>query len=127
MLTYERYIELGGDAETPRAFFNTKKIELSSMIDYYTFNRINYLDPLMSERVENTLMLLIANSYSEHTKRQEVKESNNFGVKSESVGSHRVDYLNLESDESYQARVDAQSYEIIKKLWAHTGLMFRGI
>ena len=118
-MTYEKFIELGGNSEIPQAVFTNREAEYISWINYYTFDRINYLDPVMIERVNRNLVELINKSHSDELERKS-------NIKSESVGSHRVDYT-VEDNKTYNARLDAETYDIIRKYWAHTGLMYRGV
>lgn len=95
------------------------------LIDYYTFNRIDYDDPEMKSLVDECIAQL--NRLDEDLKNK-VAQLDSDGKKSESVGSHKVEYLTLDLDKlaSLERKNESRVYKIIKVYFGHTGLMYRG-
>lgn len=126
-MTYEKFIELGGNDKVPREFFISAKREMLGWINYYTMNRIDYDNSLLVDLVEETLLDLIDYDFNES--QDWINSTHRGNIKSESVGGHRVDYAIPQEDEKLrrEAKRDANIYEIIKMRFAHTGLMYRGV
>ena len=92
--------------------FTKLEIQASSIVDFYTFNRIDKTD--VSEKVKFAVCELV--DYLKELKAAGGKE-----IASESVGSHSVSYVtNNTSSED-------KKYSIVKKYLGHTGLMYRGV
>ncbi len=95
------------------------------LIDYYTFNRIDYSDTNMKSLVDECIQELI--NLDEDLKNKVAKYDSD-GKKSESIGSQKVEYLTLDIDKiaSLERRNESKIYKIIKVYFGHTGLMYRG-
>lgn len=95
------------------------------LIDYYTFNRIDYSDPNMKSLVDECIQELI--NLDEKLK-DKISRYDSDGKKSESVGSQKVEYLALDIDKIANIEKENKSkiYKIIKVYFGHTGLMYRG-
>lgn len=95
------------------------------LIDYYTFNRIDYTNEKMRSLVDECINELI--KLDEDLKKK-AEQFDSGGKKSESVGSHKVDYLALDFDQlrRFENQNNSKIYKIIKIYFAHTGLMYRG-
>lgn len=95
------------------------------LINYYTFNKIDYSDENMKSLVDECIDELI--KLDEDLKKK-VEQFDSGGKKSESVGSHKVDYLTLDIDQlrRYENQNNNKIYKIIKVYFGHTGLMYRG-
>lgn len=91
--------------------FSPLSIKASSLVDYYTFNRIEEAD----EKVKLAVCELI--DYLDKNKGKEDKE-----ISSEKVGTYSVSY----SDKRSQSNSQKQK-QIIKKYLGHTDLMYRGV
>ena len=120
-MTYDKFIELGGNTEIPQAYFNANIKPINRLINYYTFDRIDINNEDHVSRKEECIVELIDYDYNNHLEDAEVGN-----IKSETVGGHRVDY-NVTSNLEKESYRDAQKYEIIKKYFGHTGLMYRGV
>lgn len=96
------------------------------LIDYYTFNRIDYSDENMKSLVDECIAQLM--SLDENLK-DKVAKFDSDGKKSESIGSQKVEYLTLDIDKiaSLERRNESKIYKIIKVYFGHTGLMYRGV
>lgn len=90
------------------------------LIDYYTFER-----PKDDDRVLECINELINLDLKDEEKLKNYKTD---GIKSETVGSQRVEYQVYSLDEVrklYNIKTK-RIYSIIKSYFAHTGLMYRG-
>lgn len=90
--------------------FTKLEMQASTLVDYYTFNRIT--EP--NDKVKFAVCELIDYLY-------ELEDTGGKEVDSESVGGHSVSYVsgdNLSSTEKQKA--------IITKYLGHSGLMYRG-
>lgn len=120
-MDHNRFLELGGNTEIPQAYFSANLKAIERLINYYTFERIDLNNQDQVSRKEECIVELIDYGYSNYLEDAEVGN-----IKSETVGGHRVDY-NVTSNLERESYRDAQRYEIIKKYFAHTGLMYRGV
>lgn len=95
------------------------------LIDYYTFNRIDYTDPKMKSLVDECIQELI--NLDEKLK-DKIDRYDSDGKKSESIGSQKVEYLTLDIDKigNLERKNESKIYKIIKVYFGHTGLMYRG-
>lgn len=108
-----------------------KFVELSTQfkiqIDYYTFERIDYADSELLERVEKCIIELIM-IYCNHQENFGGFISDT-GVKSSKVGEVSEEYLVANVGELL--RIDRtfknEIYSTIKFHFGHTGLMYRGV
>lgn len=96
--------------KVPEGDFTRLEIQASSLIDYYTFNRITEVD----NKVKFTVCELIDNL-------QELENLEGKGIDSEKVGSYAVTYSKVQEKELKQ-----EQKNIIVKYLGHTGLMYRG-
>lgn len=119
-MDHKRFLELGGNTEIPQAYFNANIKPINRLINYYTFDRIDINNEEHVSRKEECIVELMQFDY-----QNKVNDDENGNIKSESVGSHRVDY-NVQSVSEKEAQRDSEKYEIIKKYFGHTGLMYRG-
>lgn len=96
------------------------------LIDYYTFNRIDYSDKNMKSLVEECIAQLIA---LDEDLKNKVAKYDSDGKKSESIGSQKVEYLTLDIDKiaNLERSNESKIYKIIKVYFGHTGLMYRGV
>lgn len=96
------------------------------LIDYYTFNRIDYDDPEMKSLVDECIAQLMILDEDIKTKMTQFDSG---GKKSESIGSQKVEYLTLDADQirRLEASNNSKIYKIIKVYFGHTGLMYRGV
>lgn len=113
-LTYDRFIQLGGSDTLPLADFKRLQLKYGSMIDYYTFGRIDYKSGAHKDNVEGCITEMI----TEHLNRKSK------GVKSETVGDYSVTYQGVEDIENV---LKEALIENIRKHFLHTGLMYRGL
>ncbi len=96
------------------------------IIDYFIFGRIDYDDEEQKGRVLECILELI-NYDLEDNKRLE--QYNKDGIKSEAVGTQKVEYLTLDL-ETLKKLKDEKSkriYNTIKIYFGLTGLMYRGV
>lgn len=127
MLSYEKFKELGGNEGISQAYFKAAYIEAKNLINYYTFNRIKKDNEEIINKFNETVVLLINYSFEESLASSNLRQKASLGIKSESVGKHSVSYGTSEDElKAYNKRVDEEKYNIIKSIWAHTGLMYRG-
>lgn len=92
--------------------FTKLEIQSSSIVDFYTLNRIDKTD--VSDKIKLAVCELV--DYLKELEAIGGKE-----IASESVGSHSVSYVtNNTSSED-------KKYSIVKKYLGHTGLMYRGV
>lgn len=96
------------------------------LIDYYTFNRIDYSDENMKSLVDECIAQLIA---LDEDLKNKVAKYDSDGKKSESIGSQKVEYLTLDIDKiaNLERSNESKVYKIIKVYFGHTGLMYRGV
>ncbi|MDU5099720.1 MAG: hypothetical protein E6249_04545 [Peptoniphilus grossensis] len=96
------------------------------LIDYYTFNRIDYSDENMKSLVDECIAQLIA---LDEDLKNKVAKYDSDGKKSESIGSQKVEYLTLDIDKiaNLERKNNSKIYKIIKVYFGHTGLMYRGV
>lgn len=95
------------------------------LIDYYTFNRIDYSDENMKSLVDECIAQLIA---LDEDLKNKVAKYDSDGKKSESIGSQKIEYLTLDIDKiaNLERKNNSKIYKIIKVYFGHTGLMYRG-
>ena len=96
------------------------------LIDYYTFNRIDYSDENMKSLVDECIAQLMK---LDEDLNKKVKKYDSDGKKSESIGSQKVEYLTIDIDKiaSLERKNESKIYKIIKVYFGHTGLMYRGV
>lgn len=95
------------------------------LIDYYTFNRIDYSDEKMKSLVDECIKEL---SNLDKKLDDTVNQFDSGGKKSESIGSQKVEYLTVDIDKiaKLERANNSKVYKIIKVYFGHTGLMYRG-
>lgn len=92
----------GGDL--PSEMFKQKEIQASSIVDFYTFNRIKSAN----ERVKNCVCELVDLLHNQE-------------IKSESVSKYKIEYT-----EDVSLSKEEKQHNIVRKWLLHTGLMYRG-
>lgn len=91
--------------------FNRLTIQASSLVDYYTFNRIKEAD----DNVKLATCELV--DYLEQREEEEGKD-----VASEKVGTYSVTY-----SEKFSQSDSQKQKQIIRRYLGHTNLMYRGV
>ncbi len=96
------------------------------IIDYFTFGRIDYEDEEQKGRVLECILELI--NYDLEDKKK-IEHYNKDGIKSEAVGTQRVEYLTLDLDTLKKLKDEKSKriYNTIKIYIGLTGLMYRGV
>lgn len=121
---YKEFTDSGREMNLPE--FSLRFKQAKALIDYLTFGRIDYDDPQLVERFNLCVMELIIYDFD---KEQEFSNAyRNDGIKSETVGSQRVDYLTMTVENMSQLDDIKQNkfVKIVKKHFGLTGLMYRG-
>lgn len=122
---YKEFTDSGREMNLPE--FSLRFKQAKALIDYLTFGRIDYDDPQLVERFNLCVMELIIYDFD---KEQEFSNAyRNDGIKSETVGSQRVDYLTMTVENMSQLDDIKQNkfVGIVKKHFGLTGLMYRGM
>lgn len=122
---YKEFTDSGREMNLPE--FSLRFKQAKALIDYLTFGRIDYDDPQLVERFNLCVMELIIYDFD---KEQEFSNAyRNDGIKSETVGSQRVDYLTMTVENISQLDDIKQNkfVKIVKKHFGLTGLMYRGM
>lgn len=122
---YKEFTDSGREMNLPE--FSLRFKQAKALIDYLTFGRIDYDDPQLVERFNLCVMELIIYDFD---KEQEFSNAyRNDGIKSETVGSQRVDYLTMTVENMSQLDDIKQNkfVKIVKKHFGLTGLMYRGM
>ena len=114
-LTYEEYTELGGTlAETE---FRLLEFESRSLIDYYTFNRLQKEDTI-PEAVKMCIMLIISlmDNYKTVSGSNDIESNTNStsGIKSQSNDGVSISY-NVASADTLVKKFDNEVYNTIKR------------
>lgn len=116
----------------PKDSFDSFAMKASSVVDYYTFNRINI------ETIEDTLLTKVIFATCEIAEllyeQNQLKENQNDDksiVASETVGPHSKTYVNKSNLQSQRILnkkdLDVECYNICLKHLSRSGLMYRGI
>ena len=122
---YKEFTDSGRDMTLSE--FSLKFKQAKALIDYLTFGRIDYTNPQLVERFNDCVMELV--TYEFDQEKDFLKGHRLNGIKSETVGSQRVDYLTATVDD--MNKLDAMKQNkyvgIVKKHFGLTGLMYRGV
>lgn len=99
--------------------------EYKQLIHYCTFERIDLGDTEQKKRFDDTLEALVRYRMD---LENELNTAGNGGVKSETVGTQKVEYHSIGYAEKLSLKdlSKTKEYQIIKSFWGHTGLMYRG-
>lgn len=121
---YKEFTDSGRDMTLSE--FSLKFKQAKALIDYLTFGRIDYTNPQLVERFNNCVMELV--TYEFDQEKDFLKGHRSDGIKSETVGSQRVDYLTATVDDinKLDAMKQNKYVGIVKKYFGLTGLMYRG-
>lgn len=92
--------------------FTKLEIQASTLIDYYTFNRIKEVN----DKIKYAVCELI--DYLKELERNGGKE-----ISQESIGSQSVSYATGEN----QLTAEQKKFNIVKKYLGHSGLLYRGV
>lgn len=124
-MTYEEFITLGGNKTVSQDYFNSNIDGYSELIDYYTFYRIDYTMTEQLEKADKCLVELINNSYATDV----ASGAFTAGIAAETVGQHKVEYSEISASERLNLVRDKEviEYRIVKKYFALSGLMYRGV
>ncbi len=109
---YEFYKNTYGGTLTADIFASLV-VSASSIVDYYTFNRIKEPDTKVKYAVCELIDYLA-----------ELKATGGKEVASETVGTHSITYVTAKDSRD---PVKAKQRSIVAKYLAHTGLMYRGV
>nr|DAQ38471.1 MAG TPA: Head Tail Connector Protein [Caudoviricetes sp.] len=115
-INYEFYKTNWG-GKVPETNFNQLNIKATSIIDFYTFNRVKELETI-NDNIKYAICELIDGLYRlEGTEGKEVA--------SEKVGTYSVTYA-INNKEGID-HVKKKQRDIVAKYLGHTGLMYRGV
>lgn len=119
-IDYPFYADVYGGL-IPQLEFNKLKILATSLVDYYTFNRISDVN----EKIKYCMCELI----DELARQEKINTQGTGLIKSESVSKYSVTYqMPNEGLSSEKLRTpDEKIYFIIKKWLSGSGLMYRGL
>lgn len=92
--------------------FPRLEIQASTLIDYYTFNRVKEVN----DKIKYAVCELV--DYLKELDRNGGKE-----ISQESIGSQSVSYVTGEN----QLTAEQKKFNIVKKHLAHSGLLYRGV
>lgn len=109
---YEFYQNTYGGTLTADIFASLV-VPASSIVDYYTFNRIKEPDTKVKYAVCELIDYLA-----------ELKATGGKEVASETVGTHSITYVTAKDGRD---PIKAKQKSIVAKYLAHTGLMYRGV
>lgn len=128
LIDFEYYSKNYGGSSIPELSFQKKAIEASSIVNYYTFNRID--KNILNDDIKNATCEIAELIYSQD-KLKEIVLSEDKKIKaSETVGPHSVTYVNKSSFQEKKILSDSDleknCYQICMRYLAHTGLMYRG-
>lgn len=103
--------------------FKRFALKATADINYFTFDRVWQIDLKAKSNAEirnKTIQCLIEliGLYAEN-------EASKSAIKSEAVGNYKIEYANATSLSS--ADFKAQKEEIVRRYFAQTGLMYRGV
>lgn len=106
-----------GEAVVDSADFSKLLIQAQSIIDLYTFNRLNTMTDI-PEAVQNCCCELI-----ELLQENKERQSTSSGIASEKNNNYSVTY---ESSEDLNHQLESNKTMIVNKWLSNTGLMYRG-
>lgn len=106
-----------GEAVVDSADFSKLLIQAQSIIDLYTFNRLNTMTDI-PEAVQNCCCELI-----ELLQENKERQSTSSGIASEKNNNYSVTY---ESSEALNHQLESNKTMIVNKWLSNTGLMYRG-
>lgn len=90
--------------------FTKLEIQASTIVDYYTFNRIKEVDTKIKFAVCELIDYL-----------KQLEDNGGKEISSESVGDHSVSYVTEDT-----TTVSKKQRDIVKRYLGNTGLMYRG-
>lgn len=122
---YKEFTGSGRDMTLPE--FSLKYKQAKALIDYLTFGRINYNDPDLKRLFEECVLSLISFDFDRRKRLDEAYRTD--GIKSETVGSQKIDYAVATFDdfEKLMMSKDSHYFGIVKRYFGLTGLMYRGV
>jgi len=106
-----------GEAVVDSADFPKLLMQAQSIIDLYTFNRLNTMTDI-PEAVQNCCCELI-----ELLQENKERQSTSSGIASEKNNNYSVTY---ESSEALNHQLESNKTMIVNKWLSNTGLMYRG-
>ena len=122
---FQEYKRSGGEIEEGPFLALVKKYK--KVVDYYTFERIDYDNDYYKSLARDCVLALI----QEHEKNERnlSELGTHGGVKSETVGKLRQEYVTLTMDERrrWETNFEKIIRGIISFYFAQTGLMYRGV
>lgn len=104
------------NGKASEASFNQLNIRATSIIDYYTFNRLKCL-----ETVDDNIKYAICELLDELYRREATGGKE---VTSETVGTYSITYATSQDNDK---SIENKQKSIIKKWLGHTGLLYRGV
>lgn len=122
---YQRYEAEGG--KLPLSEF-TKQVRCGIvLLNYYTFERIDYNDLALRQKAEDCLLELV--ELYEDNKKLLDNYGQSQGIKSETVGDLKEEYLTASLDEQrkLESGLQKKQLSIIKMYFGLSGLMYRGV
>lgn len=127
-LTYDEFISLGGNRDLVNEnLFKEVQIPYAEYINSYTFNRVNF-NQVNSELVIKFKYCLVE-LINEFQSPKWTSLDNTQGISSESVGTEKVSYLvsTISDLNSLERSKLKKVNSVIRKYFALTGLMYRGL
>lgn len=115
---YDFYLNIYA-GEVDEILFAKLELQASTIVNYYTFNRIPDLT-IITDDIKLAVCELI-DYLSEEERVKSNKE-----IQSESVGSHSVTYAISKNRNKNSTIVKKEQKEIVYKYLAHTNLLYRG-
>lgn len=131
MVDYNYYSENYGGSSIPESSFDTKAIEASDKVNYYTFNRIDKAN--ITKEIRNITCRIAELLFEQEELKNKAKKSaaENKEIASETLGPHSISYVNKANIQAAQIlsedELESKIYKIVYQALAHTGLMYRGI
>lgn len=129
LVDYDYYLDEYEGSSIPESSFESKAIEASSKVNYYTFNRIN--DTNINDDIRNTVCQIVKLLIEQESLKLSVTNDTNKEIASESLGPRSVSYVNKSNIRANQILNDVELenkiYKIIYQNLVHTGLMYRGV
>ncbi len=133
LVDYKYYssTECYGGSSIPESSFNSKAIEASNKVNYYTSNRINNSN--LNDDIRNVTCQIAELLFEQEELKNKIKQNSNETkeIASESLGPRSISYVNKSNLQASQIlsekELEDKIYKMIYQALVHTGLMYRGI
>lgn len=130
LTTYDHYGSVYLGDVIPSESFEKYNIEATTLINYFTSNRIKETDNALPENIQDACCEIAELLYKQQKLSNKIMNDDGKQVASETVGPHSKTYVNNSNIQKErllsEQELEKECYRICLRHIASTGLMYRG-